>query len=130
LAGGQLLDLGVNLGIEISLGLEIGDQVLAAFLDQLLIHAELVIERDELLLAPAPDVGAVNLDLNNGTGVYIKEDVSAIGVFVVLCSLQLHLRGQVMLFGEAALQILGGVRQCLAIKSLALADGGSAKTRA
>ena len=83
--------LDVDRGVEITLGLEIGNEIALTFLDQLVIDGVLLVHGNEIAHGAAPYVRARRTHLHDRAGRHLEDDVGAIGIGIVLSRNQLHL---------------------------------------
>ena len=93
----------VHFRVKEALGLEVRDQVLTAFLNDLLIDAYFLIYRQKFVLGPAPDMRSLQLHVNERPALYVECDVRMVVAGVVIGGDQLHLGVEVILLHQRIL---------------------------
>src|SRR5579864_5769363 len=72
------LSVGVDLNIEEALAAEVLDQVLPAFLNHLGSEAVLLVNRQQFVFVPGPEVRALHGGVNHGAGMNLEVDIREI----------------------------------------------------
>ena len=76
----------LHLHVEESFGLEVGRQGLSPLLDRFLVNTNTLVNGEQRLACPGPNVGALNVYLDRRSRNDVEMNVGAIGVGVVLRS--------------------------------------------
>src|SRR6185312_6568593 len=84
LAIGLLLRVYIYLRVKVAFRLKVRDQVCPAFLNNFRIRSDLLINRKQLLLRPAPDVRALDFYMIKRSAFHAEGDVSAVAAGVVV----------------------------------------------
>ena len=84
--------MGVDLHVEVALGLEVGSERLAAFFHGFIVDADALVLGEEGFAGPGPDMRALNVDFDHVAGNDMEVNVGAIGVGVVLGAGQFYVR--------------------------------------
>ena len=90
------LGLGVDLDIEVTLLAKLLQKVLTSFLNHFGRETILLIDRQQLVFCPWPQVRALNLRMHDGAGMDFECNVGPVGLRIVVGADQFHLRREMI----------------------------------